>query len=533
MRNNLIAITAVFIVIAFTACNNERPKIIEALKLAGNNKDELQKAISYFKKKNDKFQLQSLYFLIENMPGKGWIEYKPYLNDGTAAPFYPFTYNDSIINKRKKQIEDSVGSKIEYNISAVYEDIKVIKASYLIENIELAFTAWQKPWAKHLSFDQFCEYLLPYRFGTEPITNWRKKAELSLHWVSDSLKGKSLNALNACTVINDSLKKRFKFKHDELLFYPHNLTYDEALQFRGGRCDDLNLIAAYWMRSIGIPVVNDFTPVWANSNFGGHTWLSVLTETNKNVPFNAAYDNPYIDSLPFKNDKLCKVYRRQYKKELSTFKMLFPSESQYPGFLFTDNYFDVTSEYVKAKDIQIPIILTENYNFPFAYLGVLSQTDWRIDGYGKVLNNQINFKNVGPNTIYIAFFQRKDTLQILSDPFLINNAGEVIYFRGDPNKKENVKINIKRDYWWLRKERNYILTFWDKKGWRDINPTFKWDNVKWVFSERSINISDDSMLVYKNLPSNRIYRFKNIDAIIDIGTFGRPFIITDSNYTHY
>ena len=66
-------------------------------------------------------------------------------------------------------------SKFSYKSTPKVYDCHVIKAEYLIENIDLAFAAWQKrPWRHSLSFDEFCEWILPYRIGDEPLENWRK-----------------------------------------------------------------------------------------------------------------------------------------------------------------------------------------------------------------------------------------------------------------------------------------------------------------------------------------------------------------------
>lgn len=51
-----------------------------------------------------------------------------------------------------------------------YSDLEHITAGFLIKNIDEAFHAWRTyPWAKHLTFGQFCEYLLPYKISTEPL----------------------------------------------------------------------------------------------------------------------------------------------------------------------------------------------------------------------------------------------------------------------------------------------------------------------------------------------------------------------------
>ena len=49
----------------------------------------------------------------------------------------------------------------------------------LIENIDLAFKAWKtKPWAKDMTLDTFCEYILPYRANKEPVERWRAACEV-------------------------------------------------------------------------------------------------------------------------------------------------------------------------------------------------------------------------------------------------------------------------------------------------------------------------------------------------------------------
>ena len=55
------------------------------------------------------------------------------------------------------------------------EDIQIIKADFLIQNIDSAFVQWKKgAWARHLDFEQFCEYLLPYKAEElQPFDAWR------------------------------------------------------------------------------------------------------------------------------------------------------------------------------------------------------------------------------------------------------------------------------------------------------------------------------------------------------------------------
>lgn len=76
----------------------------------------------------------------------------------------------------KKQIYalvDSVLSLENVPFMAI-PDEKVVSCKYLIDNIDDAFDKWQNGnFAKHLSFEDFCEYLLPYKLTNEQVECWR------------------------------------------------------------------------------------------------------------------------------------------------------------------------------------------------------------------------------------------------------------------------------------------------------------------------------------------------------------------------
>ena len=72
--------------------------------------------------------------------------------------------------------EERLLVKHDWGELKVEEDVKFITSEYLINNIELAFKVWmEQPWGKNISFDVFCEEILPYRVGKEPLENWREK----------------------------------------------------------------------------------------------------------------------------------------------------------------------------------------------------------------------------------------------------------------------------------------------------------------------------------------------------------------------
>ena len=140
---------------------------------SGNNRSELEAVLEHYK--NDELKLQAARFLIENMDAH-------YSSQSEAIDTF---YNniDSIFTKYKWESDgfynyayDSILIKMS-SIKAVETkrvDIENIKSDYLIAHIDSAFKVWNQIWAGEYSFEHFCNYVLPYRVGQEPVSDWRK-----------------------------------------------------------------------------------------------------------------------------------------------------------------------------------------------------------------------------------------------------------------------------------------------------------------------------------------------------------------------
>lgn len=64
-------------------------------------------------------------------------------------------------------------------------DIKTIKASRLITEIEQAFRVWKENvYTRNYSFETFCDYILPYR--QETVCWWIVHARYSTVGITDS-----------------------------------------------------------------------------------------------------------------------------------------------------------------------------------------------------------------------------------------------------------------------------------------------------------------------------------------------------------
>ena len=161
-----------------------------ALQQAGENRVELEKVLSrYHIDPADSLKYRAACFLIENMPyytyykGKQLDRYFTYyalLQETRGLGISPQVVADSVCHMYGTLYLDSLQS---------YRDIETVDSAYLCNNIEWSFKVWQEqPWGKHVSFADFCEYLLPYRIGDETLASWRESIYQKYNPLLDSLR---------------------------------------------------------------------------------------------------------------------------------------------------------------------------------------------------------------------------------------------------------------------------------------------------------------------------------------------------------
>ena len=149
-------------------CRDSRLDI--ALNASGTNRSELERVLQYYSSKTqDTLKLRAAEFLIKNMPGH-------YTLEGELIDAYndEFTKKSCIPYFTRKMFNLTLKSKKEIlQNSSKKEDLFHIKADYLIHHIDAAFALLQEcPWLRNIPFDDFLEYILPYRLECESLDFW-------------------------------------------------------------------------------------------------------------------------------------------------------------------------------------------------------------------------------------------------------------------------------------------------------------------------------------------------------------------------
>ena len=153
----------------FIGCDGIPKNVKKALNVSGDNKEELLKVISHYKKEGNIEKLNAAYFLISNMPYHGH-----YIGEDmkTYESAYRIMSDEKKSNRYKKfaELEDSINySKLGWTY-----DIWSVKSDYLIQNIDEAYDVWKnRLWSDDYDISYFYKYILPYRIREEYPTNWR------------------------------------------------------------------------------------------------------------------------------------------------------------------------------------------------------------------------------------------------------------------------------------------------------------------------------------------------------------------------
>jgi hypothetical protein len=172
-------------------------------------------------------------------------------------------YRDSSYGKCI-EITEAISSKYDLSRLKLIPDVRCMTSPYLIDNIDRSFDVWQNgEWAMHVNFDDFCEYILPYRVEECQIPdNWREYAKNICRKDIDTLHYCDLYAnlaIKACDIVNNELRIRLKTK----IVIHKNINpvkrLNVAMKKTVGNCDDYTFIATSVLRAKGIPVTIDYT----------------------------------------------------------------------------------------------------------------------------------------------------------------------------------------------------------------------------------------------------------------------------------
>lgn len=435
--------TNIFLTLAMTcavltcACANHSGQINSTLQYAGKNRAELEAVLAHYK--DEPLKYKAARYLIGNMKYHMSIPEGPYIK-------YCMTL-DSLY--RTGEHRDSIKAKIqEISDSAVMiltpvPDIRNISSAYLIWNIDYAFSQWDSlDYLKHLTFEQFCEYVLPYKcLENQPLTRWKELWRgryvgdlYHIRQISDF----RYNARRAAEALNTFLADSIKMVSAGDLNCIPVLDLPTLIHSPLGGCDERSAVGLLNCRSNAIPVSIDFTPNWPDRQ-NGHSWNNVLATKRRNIDYEPFKSFP--GGYHYSDNGLAKVFRRTYAPHPLLLKA-YEEGYRIPESLLPFFMQDVTDEYGPTEDINI--LLSANTKAKYVYLCVFDNFQWVPVDIGVRRHHKARFSKVGKGCAYLIMAVGKNGLQPVSLPFILKTDGSVQPI--SPDKEHRCRIMLKRKF---------------------------------------------------------------------------------------
>lgn len=409
----------VFCLLAFFTSCSKQPAgdLDQSLQLAGDNRSELESVLDHYsQEQSDSLKYKAAVFLIENM-----VYYHSY--EGEQLDNYLSIYESVATSYKEPQaVLDSfvsVFGHFSVNDLRKKHDIEEVKASYLIDNIEWAFKVWEEqPWGKNVTFDNFCEYILPYRIENEKLVPWRQNLYEKYNHLLDPYRNTNeiLDPLFAAKIIIDSL---YIGERHFTTFLPDLPHIGSALceQWRAGTCRELTDLTIYVLRALGIPCGIDFMPVHARVS-AGHLWTFILNCNGDT--YTSDYLDPDIGVLSAQDVQhiTSKIYRKTFSLNRQLTDKL---PASVPLFFRQPRFRDVTSHYVNrnpVRTVSIPastIYKSARNSYPCYYLCVPFEQGWTPVDRTNNRSGKIQFDHVKSDIVFRVGIWENDQMMYITD----------------------------------------------------------------------------------------------------------------------
>ena len=411
-------------------------EVTYALEKAGNNREGLENLLDHYQKEN-KEKYKGACFLISNM-----IWNRQYYHITQSAPLLATKLNraDSSYYSIVKELSDTALYNERFNrqvlakadqvyrkmmeasdfASPVIEakeimDISHINADFLRRQIEHSFKLRDNsPFVKPLKFEEFLEYVLPYR-ATD--LSAAESADVYAH-----LYNKYLHTDTTTTARN--LVWRYNVTADRLRYwggkYPfdHPIGRDEMFFLGWHDCASIADYGTMILRACGLPAALEYNIAYKFWN-GQHYHVS--------TPINGKWHTFSPESsLPLYRDskfyEALNIFRLHFSRQTNNPYSLKASQEIIPDILADPRIEDVSHETGNTVKLSLPFNISTSNNL--AYLGTfLSQEMGLRPVTWGVINKQTGtalFEHVVPDNLYFpVYLDENGDYHSFGEPFVV------------------------------------------------------------------------------------------------------------------
>jgi hypothetical protein len=447
-----------------SACRSGNDTLLleQALQFAGSNRPELEKVLKYYSSPNDSLKYQAAVFLIKNMPY--YYSYKSEKLKLYQKELYPTAIKKKCTGDEAFQMLVKKYGHLDSKEFQIVYDAHVITADYLIRNIEHAFKVWhEKTWGKHVSFDDFCEQILPYKIKNESVEDWREVYYNHFQPILDSLLTDQNDPVEAIRVLWNAMHaSRWVYWETKPNGYPYPGAVSLLKDGLIGDCYEIANRAVYVMRALGIPGGIDGYLQFPYGN--GHHLRNFIPDTLGNVwEFSM---NTYLPR-PAKREKpmLGRVFRQCFGIQSGSLPVITGGRKDLPPLLNNPFIKDVSEFYLH----DLSLTVKANYwtkKDSILYLCTFGFDKWVPVAWTIRKDRRFTFDHVEKNMLYLPAYYKNGDLIPAGFPGYVNKYSVYTAFETDKKQKQDLFISRKHP----------LRSSWDENNIRIINGKFQADN---------------------------------------------------------
>ncbi len=415
-----MTLSSVMLCTAMVSCSRDG-NLSAALDLAGDNRAELEKALSHYSGEPEK--LQAAEWLVANMPGHSSV-------GGEAVR----AFCDSVMHRAMTKPEaDSLWKAISASFPKPENrtDLRSVSAGFLIDNIDAAFKTWKgSPWRDSVGFESFLRHVLPYRIADEPLrTGWRDSLAAKF---SPLLKGVT-DPRRAFEIVRREIFSQGKTKPLE---YPYPMDAAAYRNYFSTVCKERCILLAGACRAVGLPVAYDNCGRWANYSDNVHSWVSlvlpggtytvvdddsVARKLNKIDASGYVLAQPMPEGYPYDGDfrkRVVKVWRSTFDINPTDGAPQFGASA----WLCHPRSVDVSEEY----GLKEAVTVGAGEGVEDVWLCTHSLTSgWVAQAHAKAGKGKAVFTNMGDSVMLLPMTLRGGKPEAIGHPFYISGGRKV------------------------------------------------------------------------------------------------------------
>ena len=371
-------------------------------------------------------------------------KYRRYFETAADQTLNPQTIRDSL---------DSIYGAPDLRQLDIVYDITTIDSAYLVDNIEAAFEARERwPWGRNVRWEDFLEFVLPYRLGDEPLSEWRRPIMEEYGAIIDSIA--SLPEAASPRIASDLLFKewiwRKKFKWTSRLPGGPRIG-PEITEWKTGACREKADGMCYLLRAAGLPAAMHVAPMRGDLN-DTHSWGAVydsdgspwLPEQHTDSAWKSRVPAAKVLAETFSINR--DIPLRSLNARLSNPQLLNPFMRDETGWYLKEE---------RRRPFRIPVALLDGIcKGDSVYIASSSRMKWVPVGMAVASKDSVDFGYIGEKTVCVAGIMNQGKFEARSFPFKTtrNERDSIEFFTPRDIRPINIysKYNLTvGDYTWM------------------------------------------------------------------------------------